>query len=70
MKEKTNALEGKADDKKSKQKPFNNKIEEYGLTNTTAQQNKRNYNDVGTTTSPDLEKSPKKPKAGDKTLEK
>ena len=70
VKEKTKALEVKADDKKSKQKLFNNKLVEYGLTNTTAQQTKRNYNDVGSPTSPDINKSPKKPKAGDKTLKK
>ena len=64
VKEKTKALESKGDEKKSKIKP--NKIFECGLTNTTAQQPKRNHNDVGSPTSPESKKSPKKPKAGEK----
>ena len=51
----------KAIDKKLKPKP--NTILECGLTNTAAQQIKRNHNDVGSPTSPET-KSPKKPKSG------
>ena len=66
VKDKTTVFEGKADDKKLKQKAHGEKIVEYGLTNTTAQQIKRGHKEVGSPTSPELKKSPKKPKAGDK----
>ena len=61
------ALEDKADEKKNKAKAL--KIVEYGLTNPTSQP-KRNHNDVGSPSSPDSKKSPKKSKGGDKSLRK
>jgi hypothetical protein len=66
VKEKTKALEDKAEDKKTKSK--SNTILECGLTNTTAQQMKRNHRDVGSPTSPETKNSPKKPKAVDKKV--
>ena len=63
VKEKTEALENKSEKKKVKP----NTILECGLTNTTAQQMKRHHNEVGSPTSPETKKSPKKPKAGNKS---
>ena len=62
VKDLKNAIEEKVDDKKPKQR----KLVEFGLTNTTAQQPKRNHNEVSSPTSPEVKKSPKKSKAGDK----
>ena len=62
------ALEEKADEKKAKGKAL--KIVEYGLTNPATQQPKRSHKDVGSPSSPDAKKSPKKPKGGDKSLKK
>ena len=56
--------QSKALDKKLKSKP--NTILECGLTNTAAQHIKRNHNDIGSPTSPENVKSPKKSKAGTK----
>ena len=64
VKDKTKAIEVKVDDKKAKVK--SPKIFECGLTNTAAQQMKRAHREVGSPTSPELKKSPKKPKAGEK----
>ena len=61
VKEQTEAI-----DKKLKSKATGQKVAEFGLTNTTAQNIKRNHKDVGSPTSPELKKSPKKSKAGDK----
>ena len=66
VKEQTDAIEGKGDEKKLKPKIINQKIAEFGLTNTTAQNIKRNHKEVGSPTSPEIKKSPKKSKAGDK----
>ena len=63
VKEKTEALESKS--YKKKVKPST--ILECGLTNTTAQQMKRHHNEVGSPTSPESRKSPKKSKAGTKS---
>ena len=70
VKDKTNEFENKVDEKKVKAKAHGQKIAEYGLTNTAAQQSKRGFNDVGSPTSPELKKSPKKSKAGDKNVKK
>lgn len=70
VKDKTNVFENKVDEKKVKAKAHGQKIAEYGLTNTTAQQSKRAFNDVGSPTSPELKKSPKKCKAVDKNAKK
>ena len=67
VKEKSKAFDGKAEEKKPKLKT---KIAEYGLANTTAHQIKRNHQDVGSPTSPDSKKSPKKPKGGERPLKK
>ena len=73
VKDKLKAIEEKTernqDEKKSKLKGSNNKIIEYGLTNTTLQ-TKRHHKDVGSPTSPEEKKSPKKSKAGDKSSRK
>ena len=66
VKDKTRAIENKADDKKPKSKPVNQKIAEFGLTNTNAHTIKRNHNDVGSPTSPEVKKSPKKARAVEK----
>ena len=63
-------IEDKVDENKVKAKAHGQKIAEYGLTNTAAQQSKRGFNDVGSPTSPELKKSPKKSKAGDKNVKK
>ena len=68
VKEKMKALEEKADEKKAKGKAL--KIVEYGLTNPATQQPKRSHKDVGSPSSPEAKKSPKKPKGGDKSLKK
>ena len=68
VKEKMKALEDKVDEKKPKTKSV--KIVEFGLTNTTTQQPKRTHTDVGSPTSPEAKKSPKKPKGGDKNIKK
>ena len=70
VKDKTNVFEKKVEEKKMKAKVHGQKIAELGLTNTTAQQIKRNHNEVGSPTSPELKKSPKKSKAGDKNAKK
>ena len=67
VKEKTDVFEGKVDEKKNKSKTQGQKLVEYGLTNPPA---KRNHNDVGSPTSPEIKKSPKKTKAGDKGSKK
>ena len=68
VKENMKALEDKVDEKKPKTKSV--KIVEFGLTNTTTQQPKRTHTDVGSPTSPETKKSPKKPKGGDKNIKK
>ena len=64
VKEKTKAIETKADEKKEKSKtPIQRKLLEFGITNPTANQMKRTHNEVGSPTSPESKKSPKKQKA-------
>ena len=65
VKDKTNTIEVKVDDKKAKVKSL--KIFECGLTNTAAQQMKRAHREVGSPTSPELKKPHKEAKGWGET---
>ena len=71
VKEKSQACEHVGDEKKGKIKSKSQqKIVEYSLTNPSSQQIKRNHNQVGSPSSPELKNSPKKNKATDKQVKK
>lgn len=63
VKDKTEAFENKPDEKKVRTKTSGQKIAEFGLIH---QNSKRNIKEVGSPTSPEVKKSPKKAKAVDK----